>query len=106
MTVSETKITRPGLLVMGIGAAALIGWGAFAYSGESRAAVERELRAKIQQTEAERARRLEDLMQLKQELARLFPRLVTASTAPSARPAISHAPTVPGQTSLVRNLLS
>ena len=68
MTVSKTKITRPGLFAMGLGAVALIGWGAFAYSGESRAVVERELRAQIQQTEAERARRLEDRMQLKQEL--------------------------------------
>ena len=53
---------------MGLGAVALIGWGAFAYSGESRAVVERELRAQIQQTEAERARGLEDRMQLRQEL--------------------------------------
>ena len=72
MTVSKTKITRPGLFAMGLGAVALIGWGAFAYSGESRAVVERELRAQIQQTEAERARRLEDRMQLQQELNRVW----------------------------------
>src|SRR3954465_9726749 len=57
---------------MGLGAVALIGWGAFAYSGESRAVVERELRAQIQQTEAERARRLEDRMQLQQELNHVY----------------------------------
>ena len=72
MTVSDRKITRSGLFVIGLAAVALTGWGAFAYSGESRAVLERELRAHIHQAEAERARLLEDRIQLQQELNHVY----------------------------------
>jgi len=76
--VAEVKMTRPAVLACAIGAVALSGWGAYAYSGRSAAALARELREQIQRTETERDALTAERMQLQQDLGAARDRLAAA----------------------------
>src|SRR3954451_7826524 len=60
MAIFRTITTRPAVLTCTLGALALSGWGAFAYSSRSSTAVEDELKGQVSRAEAERDQLLAD----------------------------------------------
>ena len=70
--------TRPAVLTCTLGALALSGWGAFAYSGRSSAAVENELIGQVGRAETERDQLLAERARLQEDIRALQERLAAA----------------------------
>jgi septal ring factor EnvC (AmiA/AmiB activator) len=70
--------TRPAVLTCTLCALALSGWGAFAYSSRSSAAVKDELKGQVSRAEAERDQLLAERARLQEDIQALQERLAAA----------------------------
>src|SRR5215207_6509254 len=78
MAVFHSMTTRPAVLTCTLGALALSGWGAFAYSSQSSAAVEDELTGQVSHTKTERDQLLAERARLQEDVRVLGERLAAA----------------------------
>ena len=78
MAIFRTITTRPAVLACTLGALALSGWGAFAYSSRSSTAVEDELKGQVSRTEIERDQLLAERARLQEDVRALQERLAAA----------------------------
>src|SRR3954454_22418085 len=86
MAVFRTMTTRPAVLTCTLGALALSGWGAFAYSSRYSIAVEDELKGQVSRTESERDQLLAERARLQEDVRAVRERLAAARDEPSPRP--------------------
>src|SRR5215213_3539504 len=78
MAVLRPMTTRPAVLTCTLGALALSGWGAFAYSSQSSAAVEDELTVQVSRVETERSQLRAEWGRLQEDVRALQERLAAA----------------------------
>src|SRR3954447_24108849 len=78
MALVRTITTRPAVLTCALGALALLGWGAFAYSSRSSTAVENELKGQVSRVETERDQLLADRARLQEDVRVSGERLAAA----------------------------